>query len=246
MSILTNPELIDFLACPDCGNDLIEVRYQLECHSCEKEYEIRNGIPILYSTEIDIEHLRQEENLAEMMKRERTTKKDQFSSSQWVLSKEEFWGMVKDKIEPAPKSLINIGCGYDSHFKQFEQKGHTFINFDLVYDMLYTLQLDHNAKSCVAGDINRLPFKKKSFDYVTCIDVIHHESHRIFDILKSFRDLLKLGGLLFLEDPNAWGMFQMAKSILLPKPLYKSLRAIYHKIKCSSHRPADYEFPTNV
>jgi len=110
MSILTNPELINFLACPNCGNDLIETRYQLECQSCEEEYEIRHGIPILYHTGIDIEHLREEENLAKMMKRERTTKKDKFSSSQWELSKEEFLGMVKHKIEPPPPSLSSTSA----------------------------------------------------------------------------------------------------------------------------------------
>ena len=231
MSNLTNPELIDFLACPNCKGDLVETGFQLECISCHKEYEIMRGIPVLYSTSVSIEHLREEENLAEMMKIQSTTHKEQFSLHQWAHSKEEFWEKVQDKIEPAPKSIINIGCGYDLNFRQFEQSGYTFINFDIVYDTLYTLQNEYRAKSCVAGDMSKLPFKNSSFDYVICIDVLHHESDNITNILESFRDLLKPGGLLFLEDLNAWAMFQMAKSILLPKPIYKTLRAVYHKLK---------------
>ncbi len=246
MSNFINPQLISLLVCPLCKGDLVETECQLECCSCNKKYEIRQGIPILYPPNIDIEHLRGEENLARMMKSQDNTRKGQFSLRQWDFSKGEFWRNVKDNVEVPPKSFINIGCGYDSNFTHFEQQGYMFINFDVVHDMLYSLQQDFGAKSCVTGDISNLPFKKKSFDYVVCIDVIHHESDKTFAILESFRDLLKPGGVLFLEDPNAWGMFQIAKSVLLPKPIYKSLRATYHKFKCSTHRPADYEFPTSI
>jgi SAM-dependent methyltransferase len=246
MSILTNPELIRFLICPICENKLVETPSYLKCKSCKEEYQVKNGIPILFVPGFKPDHLEQEKKLADMMKRKIVTKKDKFSYSQWALSKIEFWKMVNENIGAVPKSFINIGCGYDSSFKPFQEKGYTFINFDIIYDMLYVLQSDHQATSCVTGDINKLPFKKRYFDYIVCIDVIHHESNKIFNLLKSFRNLLKPGGYLFLEDPNAWGIFQMAKSILLPKPVYKYLREFYHQIKRSNHRPANYEFPTNV
>ena len=154
--------------------------------------------------------------------------------------------MVKESADGNSKAFINIGCGYDSHFIDYEKEGNMFVNFDLVYQMLITLKDEHGAKSCVAGDVNKLPFKKASFDYVVSIDVIHHESDNLKSLIESFADLLKPGGSIFLEDPNAWGIFQAPKSILLPKPLYRLLRSTYHKLKQSSHRPADYEFPTNV
>ena len=51
---------------------------------------------------------------------------------------------------------------------------------------------------------------------------------------------------MFLEDVNAWGMFQFPKSILMPRVVHRNLRAFYHdNIKHSESRPADYEFPTN-
>jgi len=190
--------------------------------------------------------LHEEEKLAAMMKAPRQTPKERFSMSQWDFSKLEFWTMVQESIQLPPGSMINIGCGYDKNFSHLEQLGYTFINFDMIFDMLDNLQNNSGAKSCVAGDVNSLPFKKGIFDYVVSIDVIHHESKDLFATLQSFRDLLKPGGTLFLEDPNAWGMFQMAKSILLPRPLYIFLRSTYHRLKRSTHRPADYEFPTNV
>jgi len=248
MSILTNPELIKLVICPACGGDLSEFKSCLRCSRCSTEYEVRKGIPLLYLPTMNAAHLREEEKLATMMKRDRLNSRDKFILTQWEWSKVDFWSMVESHIQPNPpqKLFINIGCGYDSSFRRFEQRGDTFINFDMTYDMLDTLQSNYEAKSCVAGDVNNLPFKKGIFDYVVSIDVIHHESNNLRAILQSFQDLLKPGGSLFLEDPNAWGMFQMTKSVVLPKPLYRFLRQTYHNFKRSVHRPADYEFPTNV
>jgi SAM-dependent methyltransferase len=146
-----------------------------------------------------------------MMKRKPSSRKDEHNVRQWDRSKDEFWSMVKGEVEPPPGCIVNIGCGYDRRFVEFEKQGYLFVNFDLV-----------------------------------CIDVIHHESEQLHGILAAFHALLKPGGRLFLEDPNAWGMFQMAKSILLPRPVYRLLRSTYHHVKRSSHRPAEYEFPTSV
>ncbi|MGH7841237.1 MAG: class I SAM-dependent methyltransferase [Candidatus Binataceae bacterium] len=246
MSNLTNPELTQFVMCPMCGSDLAEFMNSLRCTQCSREYEIRKGIPLLYPAGMDIAHLHEEENLAVMMKSDKLNSKEQFISSQWKFSKREFWSVIESNIQEPPRTFINIGCGYDESFSKIEKLGNMFVNFDMVYAMLISLQSNVGAKSCVCGDINKLPFKKGLFDYVISIDVIHHEPDNVLAILETFRDLLKHGGTLFLEDPNAWGMFQMVKSIFMPKPLYRYLRSTYHRIKRSSHRPADYEFPTNV
>jgi SAM-dependent methyltransferase len=245
MSNLTNPELLQCIVCPVCGGDLIELTDHLNCSRCPAEYEIRMGIPLLYPPSLDFTHLREEEKLAQMMKFPNLTEDEAFNSSQWIISKREFWETVQRNMQPSPSLIINIGCGYDEGFNQFEQAGHTFVNFDMVYNMLIALQ-NNGAKSCVGGDVNRLPFKKGIFDYVISVDLIHHESNNLYSLLQGFQELLKPGGVLFLEDPNAWGIFQMGKSIFLPKFLYWFFRKTYHAIKRSIHRPADYEFPTNV
>ena len=169
-----------------------------------------------------------------------------FNLEQWERSKLEFWAMVQAGVTGTDKRFVNIGCGYDSHFSALESQGHTFVNFDMVLEMLRSLQSQAGARFCVNGDLNRLPFKRGAFDYVVSIDVIHHDCDQLERLLGSFRDLLRPGGTLFLEDPNAWGMFQMAKSILLPRPVYRYLRSTYHRLRHSEHRPADYEFPTNL
>ena len=136
MSELLNTQLISLLACPDCSGELETIAGQLQCSNCKKKYEIRNGIPCLYPSSIDEEHLQEEESLADMMKRTPHNKKDQFSSAQWNESKKEFWGMVKNNVEGNNKAFINIGCGYDSNYINHEKKGNIFVNFDLVFKML--------------------------------------------------------------------------------------------------------------
>ena len=142
--------------------------------------------------------------------------------------------------------IAYLGCGFDAHAHEFTKDGHLFINFDMIMQMLETQQkISHNDTN-VAGDMNKLPFAAKSIDYIISIDVIHHEYHALEALLKKMTHILKPGGTLFLEDPNAWGMFQWPKSLLLPKFIYIPLRRTFHAIKKSAHKPADYEFPTSV
>jgi uncharacterized protein len=241
-----DPDLIELLACPDCHANLSQVGSSLKCSGCQAVYEVANGIPILLPRNFDTAHLQEEESLSQMMKQKEAMASMAFNLSQWKRSKLEFWSMVRSQITGTSRRIVNIGCGYDLSFSGFDTDGHVFVNFDMVLDMLRSLRSQAGARCCVNGDLNSLPFKREAFDYVVSIDVIHHECERLGDLLASFRDLLKPGGMLFLEDPNAWGMFQMAKSVFLPRPVYRSLRSTYHSLRRSQHRPADYEFPTDA
>lgn len=244
----SNPvlEILSLLACPDCKSGLVECGHNsLFCDVCKREYVIKSGIPILYPRNLDISHLQEEVQLAGMMKGVRKSQKEKFSAEQWAKSKDEFWQMVRTYTPPPQKTMVNIGCGYDTHYIVLEEHGHTMLNFDIVFDMLLQLSTISRKKYCVAGDINSLPFANGSFDAIVTIDIIHHECENIFELLKVFNELLKPGGILFLEDVNAWGIFQFPKSILLPKSIHRFLRSTYHKLRHSEHKPADYEFPTN-
>lgn len=239
-------DLIALLRCPDCRSDLGESTEDLACSGCGRPFEVRNGVPVLLPSDCDEEHLREEERLADHMAARRVSGHATFLAEQGRESKREFWSRVAQSIGPPPRTLLNVGSGYDPGFRQFQDAGHLFVNFDLVSKPLESLKLELGAQHCVAGDANRLPFKPGSFDYLTCIDTIHHEGERLMPLLAAFHDLLKPGGALFLEDVNAWAMFQFPKSMLLPRPVYRRLRAICGD--CLTHRDcrlADYEFPTN-
>jgi SAM-dependent methyltransferase len=246
MNGLSNPNLIDVLACPECGGELCLEGGHLQCVTCRLTYEIRNGIPLLYPQDIDAEHLAQEEELARTaLARDRTTRKYRLSSAQWRLSKQEFLDVLRRNLPAPPLSIVNLGCGRNRVFLDLEKDGYLLVHLDIHYEHLMALQ-EHGASACVAGDATRLPLRKHSFDCALSIDLLHHQSEHLSDMLASFADLLRPGGLLLLEDINAWALFQLPKSILLPRHLHVLLRAAYHRLKRSPYRPADYEFPTSV
>ena len=79
MISLTNPELIQWIACPICEGDLAISVESLKCTCCDEEYKIRQGIPLLYPPSMSIDHLQEEENLAGMMQSERLSPKEKFN-----------------------------------------------------------------------------------------------------------------------------------------------------------------------
>ena len=241
-----DPMLMEVIVCPDCRSGLDEEQGTLTCASCSSRYPISGGIPRLIPTTFDVEHLREEESLAAMMRQKETEPDMQFNLRQWDRSKVEFWNVVRAQLPGDPRRLINIGCGNDPHYVPLTTAGHMVVNFELVFEMLRGLRAGCPAGHYVNGDLKHLPFRSAAFDYVISIDVIHHECDHLAELFRSWLSLLKPGGTLFLEDPNAWGLFQMAKSIFLPRTVYRRLRSTYHWLRSSDHRPADYEFPTNA
>lgn len=241
-------KFLSLLCSPDDGSPLtLNKKNQLVSTKEGHVYDIEDGIPQLYPKDMNMDHMHEEEHLAEMMEREPTNKRDAFSLREWQASKQEYWNIVKQELTGKKnKTIVYLGCGFDAHAHEFMKDDHLFINFDMIVPMLKKQQdISHNDTN-VAGDMNQLPFAPNSVDYVISIDVIHHEYYALERIVKKMTHILKPGGVLFLEDPNAWGLFQWPKSLLLPKFLYIPLRRIFHTIKKSAHKPADYEFPTSV
>jgi SAM-dependent methyltransferase len=194
---------------------------------------------------MDRDHLAEEEEMAKTMEAFEVDPTQLFSREQWALSKKEFWGIVKGNIQEEGKTFLYAGSGYDNSFQYFERTGNLFVNFDMVFSTLLFLQSSHGAESCIAGDINCPPFKNDSFDYIVVIDVIHHEYCKLPQLLKGLTKRLKEGGTLFLQDLNSFAIYNLPKTIFLPKSLYRTLRRAYHRHKMFQHKTADYEFPTS-
>jgi hypothetical protein len=155
--------------------------------SCGGRFEIRNGIPVLYPKHVEAAHLAEEEKLGEIMKRPSPSGKEFLSENQWIESKDEFWGYVINALgEGPPLTTAYIGSGIDTRFFELQERGHTVVAFDLTFHLLDTLRAEHGAWYNVAGAVETLPFKKRAFDALCCIDLIHHDYVTVPRILGSF------------------------------------------------------------
>lgn len=50
---MISPQLLDVLACPVCGGDVEQRENALICRGCQREYEIKNNIPIMLTRHAD-------------------------------------------------------------------------------------------------------------------------------------------------------------------------------------------------
>jgi ubiquinone/menaquinone biosynthesis C-methylase UbiE/uncharacterized protein YbaR (Trm112 family) len=244
MAEMIDDKLLDLLSCPRCSGELGPGETQISCFSCGTQYEVRGGIPVLMPEGIDLEHLAEEEKLGEIMTDAPESEKDALSEEQWRLSKKEYWEFVREKTGTG-KTIVNVGCGVDTAFLDLAE-GNTLVAFDLMCSLLEKLRDDHGSSYNVAGAVQSVPFRDDVFDAVCCIDLIHHEPERLDAIFESFARILKPGGMLFLMDINAWGITQFWKSKMMPRRLHGALREKYHRMRGTAHRPAPYEFPTDV
>ncbi len=244
MTPIIEDRLLDLLACPRCGGDLGPGEYSLTCFSCGTSFEVRGGIPVLMPEGIDLEHLAEEEKLGRLMTDAPESEKNALSEEQWKLSKQEYWDFVKENVG-AGKTVVNIGCGVDTAFLELAE-GNTLVAFDLMCSLLERLRDDHGSRLNVTGAVQALPFRDGAFNAICCIDLIHHEPDNLTTIFDSFARILRPGGMLFLEDINAWGLTLFWKSKMMPRKMHGALREGWHRIKGSAHRPAPYEFPTDV
>ncbi|MBU8920537.1 MAG: methyltransferase domain-containing protein [Bacteroidales bacterium] len=276
MSEQINNKLLELLACPECGTAFTHSGMEsngLCCPGCHRVYGISGGIPLLIPDDTDMTHIEEEEKLGELMADHIPSGGEIFHEQQWKNSKKEYWDFVRkelkglrtDRIEPTDTGeltgsrelvVLNVGCGLDTGFLDLvSQKSLSegssgrdlmLVAFDLMQSLLESLRDDYQSRFNVAGAVQALPFADNTFDCVCCIDLIHHEPDLLEKMLSSFFRILRPGGILILEDINAWGLFQFWKSILLPRPVHGVLRSLFHRLRGSGHQPASYEFPTSV
>jgi ubiquinone/menaquinone biosynthesis C-methylase UbiE len=87
--------------------------------------------------------------------------------------------LTADLIPKGVKSLVDVGCG-NGMFLNYLQKIRADLEL-LVIDRSETALSFVNTQKKV-GDIISLPFEDNSFDCVTCLEVIEHLPHNIYEI----------------------------------------------------------------
>ena len=112
---------------------------------------------------------------------------------------------IYDLIAKLPKGaqVLDVGCGPGNTLTLF-QKIHPGVNF-WGTDLYLSKQNETNDSiQIVQADFtNNIPFKKESFDLVTCYFVLEHiETKDIDKFCNNLLSVIKPGGHIFLVFPN--------------------------------------------
>jgi uncharacterized protein YbaR (Trm112 family)/SAM-dependent methyltransferase len=118
------------------------------------------------------------------------------------------------------KRLLYVGSGNDRQVAlPLEAEGAFMVNLDVVNESMQDL-IGCGAKTCVCGDIRKLPFRDESFDVVFSKGSLHH-SQPIDEPLQSMIRVCKKGGHIVLVEPNNYMTLprsRLPKGFAVPTP----------------------------
>ncbi|MEA2235586.1 MAG: hypothetical protein QOC81_310 [Thermoanaerobaculia bacterium] len=197
------PDLLDILACPDCGGSLtldpavrsgesIETG-TLHCAGCPRTFPIVRHVPRFVPADTYANSFGFQWN------KFRTTQLD--SRTGLPIARERFFKESRwTPEEMAGKRVLDIGCGAGRFAEVALATGAEVVAVDhsTAVDACYANLGPHPRLSVVQADVYRLPVKASSFDYVYCMGVLQHtpDPHRAVLALSS---PLKAGGKLALD-----------------------------------------------
>lgn len=197
--------MINYLAsicCPICKTNLFGEESVFLCSECKKEYEIKNGIPVLVDLKKLPEHLVKQ---IEYFKNETIIANDQFGLDEWQKSYLERFNNNFPDVQG--KTILDCGAGSGYMSIELAKKGARVVACDLTLKGLVRLQkisndlgLDIGLICCSAED---LPFKDNSFDYFISNAVLEHLP-REKDAIREINRVCKKGAGLMVAVPLSY------------------------------------------
>lgn len=194
-----NPELLKILRCPLCGRNF---KFSNENLICAKKHSfpVIEGIPNL---------------IPELEKYKKT--EESFSKEWGIMKKEESPNMEKvrrlflkdfnlNKKQMKGKFVLEAGCGrgyLEMAVSELVGKKGLAVGLDMSTSILMfssrknRLTKNPDSAQYVRGNIDRAPFKKRSFDIIYSFGVLHHTPNT-YNAFKSLLPLLKDNGKFFL------------------------------------------------
>ena len=191
-------DLINILACPECGSNFKLQVYDVENKEiksgrliCEKNlhnYKIINFIPRFVLSDEYADNFSFEWD---------KHKQTQFDSISGINESETMFrqktGFDANKL--SEKLVLDVGCGSGRYMEVVQKYGGHIVGIDLSYSVdvaFKNLGFKKNV-DVIQADVFKLPFKKEIFDNIFSIGVLHHtpNTRKAFECLPQF---LKKGG----------------------------------------------------
>lgn len=105
-----------------------------------------------------------------------------------------------------PKNILEVGCGPGRWLTSLSKFNCELFGCDLSYEMIYQISNPDKRINLICGDANYLPFKESKFDFIYCVNAIHHFLNKKEFVQNAF-NLLNPNGVLaiFGLDPREPG-----------------------------------------
>lgn len=100
-------------------------------------------------------------------------------------------------ILPSSGRVLDAGCGEGRFTRELLRHGCQVVGLDLSHELCVAAARWRDLSYFVTGDVNGLPFRDQSFDYVVSIMVLQELPH-VLPVLQEFRRVLAYGGRLVL------------------------------------------------
>ena len=159
--------------------------------------------------------------------------------------------------------LLDLGCGTGSFAKRLSKK-YKVVGIDISSEEIKVASKNSNSEQYIIGDIEKLPFKRNSFDIVFIGGVLHHCPQILNSVIKEISSILKKGGRVFMLEPHALNPHNIYsfhfstdptenEKALLPLKIKRILRK--NKIinfhwrdigDITHHHPKDYKTPCKL
>lgn len=177
----------NLLACPNCYSDDLRFEEQkIKCNSCKTQYSILKGVPELITPNDKKELNREIEFTRRYFRMERVPKTTykllKILDRIYVPNLLYHLGPVDIKKYTNRKSLVLKIGGKD-------KGGNNFINLDIIY----------HPYTNILGNVERIPLKDNSVDFVHAVAVFHHLKNPEKSVKEIYR-VLKKGGHIYAED----------------------------------------------
>ena len=213
-----NSEL-KILMCPECKNNLIKLNFdKLLCTSCNNQYPIKDGIPVLLPVKLDSFKLLE----AEYHDHEahQYSEINMTDSYRVTFYHEKYIKLFKEFNKNATVLEVGSGDGQDANLiKEFDLN---LIQSDISFEMVKLAKKQSLSNSIyVVSDAETIPCKDSSLDAIMIVGALHHLPSPI-NFFKEARRSLKPSGILIIGfEPNRWPYFSVYPILRFLKNLLK-------------------------
>lgn len=192
---------LDFLQCPDCNGEIKTKQNQLSCLSCNRRFDIEDGVTIALPSEMN--KLSQEEAEYHDDFTEDDTQVHQLDSYRNIFYHKKIWREVNHL--PQNSRVLEIGCGSGFDAQHISEHINLILSDISKETLKSTKQKLGQGNTYIAADGLTLPYQDEVFDGVFLSATFHHFVENYTKAKQEIHRVTQPEGIVVLGvEPNSF------------------------------------------